>query len=106
MDPTLDPYYAFRKDLERKYSWLFGVIAKTHDDLLVALRDLDNNEDPSGKILALKYNIKPSEEDYIGVKKYETYLKDRKKMEGILVEILGKISKWNTYFGITATYSA
>jgi hypothetical protein len=99
-DITLDPSHIFRQDLLKKYSWLHGYYGKVHDDLLGSLRDHDMNDPTSkGKLMSLP-GIRPSEEDEMRDELFQQHGKDRKKMEKLLVGIMGKLSGWNSYFGV------
>jgi hypothetical protein len=65
-----------------------------------SLRDHDMN-DPSnkGKILSIT-GVRPSEEEEKRDELFLQHGKDRKKMEKLLVGVIGKLSGWNSYFGV------
>ena len=97
-DITLDPFNDFRLEMEKTFCWLHGYNSITHDQLLEELREHDIN-DPTGRILSL-YGIKPSDESRTEIEMIEKHIQIRKKLEKVFVEVMIKISTWNTYFGI------
>ena len=92
-----DPYLKFRTDLEIEYDWLHSQLCIQYDDLLEQLKQMEIN-DPSGKTV-FSHNLKPSDENEKIGRLIDKHNFQLKKIENVFIEIIEKISCWNTYFG-------
>ena len=92
-----DPYLKFRTDLEIEYDWLYCQLCIQYDDFLEQLKNMEIN-DPNGKTI-FSHNFKPSDESEKIAKLINEHNFELKKVENVFIEIIEKISCWNTYFG-------